>query len=133
MLEAQDKWANISGKEQHTHFCGAYWFNGFHEDGVRSGLRVCQALGQPIDIKTEVDAKHLPDADSAHTPFRYEDLPVKADTKARKLRQRQVITSTTNQELVAYIATLQPTNQSPISKKRRLFGLGRILNLIASD
>ena len=133
MIAAQDEWSRISGVDLHTHFCGAYWFNGFHEDGVRSGLRVCQALGQPIDIKTEVDAKHLPDADSAHTPFRYEDLPVKADTKARKLRQRQVITSTTNQELVAYIATLQPTNQSPISKKRRLFGLGRILNLIASD
>ena len=133
MLEAQDKWADISGKERHTHFCGAYWFNGFHEDGVRSGLRVCQALGQPIDIKTEVDAKHLPDADSAHTPFRYEDLPVKADTKARKLRQRQVITSTTNQELVAYIATLQPTTQSPIIKKRRLFGLGRVLNLNDRD
>ena len=27
-----------------TSFCGAYWGNGFHEDGVRSALAVCQAL-----------------------------------------------------------------------------------------
>jgi predicted NAD/FAD-binding protein len=25
-----------------TSFCGAYWFNGFHEDGVRSALRVVE-------------------------------------------------------------------------------------------
>jgi predicted NAD/FAD-binding protein len=25
-------------------YCGAYWGNGFHEDGVRSGLRVCAGL-----------------------------------------------------------------------------------------
>lgn len=28
-----------------THYCGAYWFNGFHEDGVNSGLRVAKAFG----------------------------------------------------------------------------------------
>ncbi len=27
-----------------TSYCGAYWGNGFHEDGVRSALRVCEAL-----------------------------------------------------------------------------------------
>ncbi|CUS48899.1 MAG: putative NAD/FAD-binding protein [Idiomarinaceae bacterium HL-53] len=27
--------ADICGKNR-THFCGAYWYNGFHEDGVRS-------------------------------------------------------------------------------------------------
>ncbi len=42
-IEAQKQWATISGKNN-THFCGAYWFNGFHEDGVKSGLRVCTAL-----------------------------------------------------------------------------------------
>ncbi len=26
-------------------FCGAWWGNGFHEDGVVSGLRVCRAFG----------------------------------------------------------------------------------------
>ena len=42
----KQRWADISGKN-HTHFCGAYWFYGFHEDGVRSGMRVAQALGVP--------------------------------------------------------------------------------------
>ncbi|GAC15889.1 NAD(P)/FAD-dependent oxidoreductase [Aliiglaciecola lipolytica] len=27
------------------HFCGAYWYNGFHEDGVRSALDVCSRFG----------------------------------------------------------------------------------------
>ncbi len=43
-IRAQQRWADISGK-YHTHFCGAYWFYGFHEDGVRSGMRVAEALG----------------------------------------------------------------------------------------
>lgn len=43
-IRAQDRWAEISGKN-HTHYCGAYWFYGFHEDGVRSGMRVAEALG----------------------------------------------------------------------------------------
>ncbi|WP_339733462.1 FAD-dependent oxidoreductase [uncultured Gimesia sp.] len=30
--------------QQHTSFCGAYWGNGFHEDGVSSALAVCKAL-----------------------------------------------------------------------------------------
>lgn len=34
----------IQGKHQ-RHFCGAYWYNGFHEDGVRSALTVCKAFG----------------------------------------------------------------------------------------
>jgi predicted NAD/FAD-binding protein len=45
-IRAQERWAEISGKN-HTHFCGAYWFYGFHEDGVRSGMRVAEALGVP--------------------------------------------------------------------------------------
>jgi predicted NAD/FAD-binding protein len=43
-IRAQDRWAEISGRN-HTHFCGAYWFYGFHEDGVRSAMRVSEALG----------------------------------------------------------------------------------------
>jgi predicted NAD/FAD-binding protein len=45
-IRAQQRWADISGKN-HTHFCGAYWFYGFHEDGLRSGMRVAEALGVP--------------------------------------------------------------------------------------
>jgi predicted NAD/FAD-binding protein len=43
-IRAQSRWAEISG-QNHTYFCGAYWFYGFHEDGVRSALRVAEALG----------------------------------------------------------------------------------------
>ncbi|WP_026972040.1 NAD(P)/FAD-dependent oxidoreductase [Aliagarivorans marinus] len=35
---------SISGHNQ-TWFCGAYWHNGFHEDGVRSAVEVCQDFG----------------------------------------------------------------------------------------
>ncbi len=41
---AQSRWGEISGVD-HIHYCGAYWFNGFHEDGVRSAIKVCRALG----------------------------------------------------------------------------------------
>lgn len=123
MIAAQSEWSRISGNGSHTHFCGAYWFNGFHEDGVRSGLRVCQALGSTIEIKDEVDPKHLPDSDAAHTPFRYKDLPVKADKSSHKLKKCHVMTATTNQELVDYIATL-PVKPARTSQKKRNF-LGR--------
>ncbi|MEC7547434.1 MAG: FAD-dependent oxidoreductase [Pseudomonadota bacterium] len=46
-MAAQQRHSEISGVNN-THFCGAYWFNGFHEDGVRSALRVTEALGVPL-------------------------------------------------------------------------------------
>jgi predicted NAD/FAD-binding protein len=33
----------------HTSFCGAYWGNGFHEDGVNSALSVVQALSHAVE------------------------------------------------------------------------------------
>lgn len=42
-IKAQQLWEDISGKNN-IHFCGAYWFNGFHEDGVKSALRVCSTI-----------------------------------------------------------------------------------------
>lgn len=30
---------------QHTHFCGAYWYSGFHEDGVRSANDLAERFG----------------------------------------------------------------------------------------
>ncbi|SHF65947.1 Predicted NAD/FAD-binding protein [Modicisalibacter ilicicola DSM 19980] len=41
---AQARHAEISGPGHRTHFCGAYWRNGFHEDGVWSALRVAESL-----------------------------------------------------------------------------------------
>jgi len=43
-LRAQRRFAEISGRRR-THFAGAYWSWGFHEDGVNSALRVAQAFG----------------------------------------------------------------------------------------
>ncbi|MFK7829666.1 MAG: NAD(P)/FAD-dependent oxidoreductase [Congregibacter sp.] len=42
-MAAQQRWSDING-QQHTWYCGAYWRNGFHEDGVVSALRVADAL-----------------------------------------------------------------------------------------
>lgn len=41
-LAAQERWAELA--EERTFFAGAYWFYGFHEDGVVSGLRAAQGI-----------------------------------------------------------------------------------------
>ena len=47
MLAAQSRWSQISSANR-TYYAGAYWRNGFHEDGVVSALRVCRQLGVPV-------------------------------------------------------------------------------------
>ena len=42
---AQARRAEISG-HRHTHYCGAYWGWGFHEDGFASGLRVAAEMSE---------------------------------------------------------------------------------------
>jgi len=42
-MQAQQRWGDINGRNG-TWFCGAYWQNGFHEDGLSSGLRVAESL-----------------------------------------------------------------------------------------
>lgn len=47
-LRAQARWAEVSGPRGvhgRTHFAGAYWFYGFHEDGLNSALRVAETFG----------------------------------------------------------------------------------------
>jgi predicted NAD/FAD-binding protein len=46
-VESQKNWGLISGKNN-THFCGAYWGFGFHEDGVKSGLKVAETFGEKL-------------------------------------------------------------------------------------
>ena len=43
-VQAQARFEQINA-HRHTHFSGAYWGWGFHEDGVRSAVRVAERLG----------------------------------------------------------------------------------------
>lgn len=46
-LAARKRRHEISGVNR-THYCGAYWGYGFHEDGVNSGLAVAEAFGRSL-------------------------------------------------------------------------------------
>ncbi len=43
-VAAQARHAEISGPGRSTHFAGAYWGWGFHEDGVLSAIRACERI-----------------------------------------------------------------------------------------
>lgn len=47
-IAAQSRHEEIDGIHG-VHFCGAYWANGFHEDGVVSGMRVAQKFGRGLE------------------------------------------------------------------------------------
>ncbi len=49
-MSAQERWQEINGGN--TWFCGAYWRNGFHEDGVHSALRVAQGIEREMPEKS---------------------------------------------------------------------------------
>jgi uncharacterized protein len=51
-LGAQMKWDKISG-DKRTHYCGAYWRHGFHEDGLWSAMRVVDHVLKGIRGKSE--------------------------------------------------------------------------------
>jgi len=46
-IRAQQRWPDINGVNR-SWFCGAYWRNGFHEDGVVSALQVAHQLGESL-------------------------------------------------------------------------------------
>jgi predicted NAD/FAD-binding protein len=46
-VAAQKREAEINGVNR-TYYCGAYWGHGFHEDGVKSALRVCHHFGKSL-------------------------------------------------------------------------------------
>ncbi|MGA9858505.1 MAG: FAD-dependent oxidoreductase [Solirubrobacteraceae bacterium] len=46
-VDAQRQFGEINARNR-THFCGAYWGWGFHEDGVVSALRVAERFGASL-------------------------------------------------------------------------------------
>jgi predicted NAD/FAD-binding protein len=55
-ISAQRRFSEISGQRR-THFCGAYWGYGFHEDGVNSALAVASQFGINLDACTVASTK----------------------------------------------------------------------------
>lgn len=52
-LASQQSWSDISGVNR-THYCGAYWGWGFHEDGMRSARRcIDQILKTPENLNDQ--------------------------------------------------------------------------------
>jgi len=51
-VAAQARHAEISNAGRRTHYCGAYWGWGFHEDGVVSAIRACEGI--PGERRSEV-------------------------------------------------------------------------------
>ena len=46
-IKAQARYSEINGFNR-TYFCGAYWRNGFHEDGAWSAVRAVNAINETI-------------------------------------------------------------------------------------
>jgi uncharacterized protein len=58
-VAAQSRHSEISGVRG-THYCGAYWGWGFHEDGVVSALRACERIApspRAVDFEAPIGAK----------------------------------------------------------------------------
>lgn len=51
-IDAQKNFKLLNG-HQNTWFCGAYWRNGFHEDGVWSALTTIEQFNQKVDEANE--------------------------------------------------------------------------------
>ena len=49
-VRAQTRFEEIDGVN-HVHFAGAYWGYGFHEDGVKSGLRVAERILEGVPVQ----------------------------------------------------------------------------------
>ncbi|MDC0609508.1 FAD-dependent oxidoreductase [Vibrio sp.] len=53
-IVAQARKHEINGKAR-TWFCGAYWYNGFHEDGVRSALDIVRQIEMLQDSQEHLE------------------------------------------------------------------------------
>ena len=58
-VAAQSRWEEISGTGR-THYCGAYWRNGFHEDGAFTGLRAARSVEALIPASSGVTGSKVP-------------------------------------------------------------------------
>jgi predicted NAD/FAD-binding protein len=58
-VAAQARHGEISGFDR-THYCGAYWGWGFHEDGVVSALRACERLAPGSTPVADVSDLRVP-------------------------------------------------------------------------
>ncbi|MDH3717222.1 MAG: hypothetical protein OES79_03785, partial [Planctomycetota bacterium] len=67
-LAAQRRHAQISGRRR-THFCGAYWGHGFHEDGVNSALAVGKFFGKGLETCRAVFTKAESDTVGSSQPI----------------------------------------------------------------
>jgi predicted NAD/FAD-binding protein len=73
-VAAQARHAEISGVRD-THYCGAYWGWGFHEDGVVSALRACGEIAADPSLSRGVsELKGHIDPLSSDTPLGEEAL-----------------------------------------------------------
>jgi predicted NAD/FAD-binding protein len=55
-VAAQHRHAEISGR-RHTHYCGAYWGYGFHEDGVKSAIAAVRQIDRESHTCTVASTK----------------------------------------------------------------------------
>ena len=55
-IDAQAKIERITAQRR-THYCGAYWGYGFHEDGVNSALGVARYFGIGLEACTAASTK----------------------------------------------------------------------------
>jgi predicted NAD/FAD-binding protein len=54
-IAAQQRHAEINGVNR-SYYCGAYWGYGFHEDGVRSAIAMCDAFTRITGIAMDIPA-----------------------------------------------------------------------------
>jgi predicted NAD/FAD-binding protein len=59
-VAAQRRFAEVSGVDGRTWYCGAWWRYGFHEDGVRSALAVAAQFGMGLEPKDDAPVAEEP-------------------------------------------------------------------------
>ena len=83
-VQAQTRHAEISGGGR-THFCGAYWGYGFHEDGVKSALTVAKAFG--VESIEECFSKSTPKQRTGVPILKFDHPTPKPDSQIVILNQ----------------------------------------------